>query len=193
MRNTFLALACYVVFPIVLAGCYESLTNIGTADKVVFDAALLGKYAAVDPASGTLTLERGREPKTYYYRQYDDDGGLLSQGTLWVVNLGEATCYQFSVDGYATADGRPLYFIGRLGIDGTPGAKTLTGYAFKSADTILSDPLVKTEAYERVKNGERTKGRALSMPSEKLQTYLAQRAAAMTEPTLKFRQTVPGR
>ena len=53
----------------------------------------------------------------------------------------------------------------------------------------MNDALVKTEAYEHLENGERKKGRALSMPAEKLQAYLAVREAEMTEPTLKFRQT----
>ena len=193
MRNTFLALACLLAVVLGPAGCYESLTSIATADKILYDAGLLGDYTAVAPATGRLTLEKGREPRTYAYRQYDEKGALVNKGTLWVVKLGEATFYQVSVDDYATSDGRPVYAIGRLQIEGKPGAKTLTGYAFKSPDTILSDALVKTEEYEHLENGERKKGRALSMPAEKLQAYLALRAAEMTEPTLKFQQAGGGR
>ena len=189
MRNKVLALACLLAVVLGPAGCYESLTSIATADKLAFDAGLLGDYTAVDPATGRLTLEKGKEAKTYAYRQYDDKGALVNRGTMWVVKLGEATFYQVSVDGYTTTDGRPVYAIGRLRVEEKAGAKTLTGYAFKSDDTLLNDALVKTEAYEHLENGERKKGRALTMPAEKLRAYLAVRQAEMTEPTLKFRQT----
>jgi hypothetical protein len=52
---------------------------------------------------------------------------------------------------------------------------------------------VKTAEYEHLEDGERKKGRALAMPAEKLQAYLALRAAEITEPTLKFQQTGAGR
>ena len=42
--------------------------------------------------------------------------------------------------GFATADDKPIYFIGRLDIGGAPRSKTLTGYAFKSRDTLFEDP-----------------------------------------------------
>jgi hypothetical protein len=129
----------------------------------------------------------------YAYSQYDDKGTRLNQGTLWVVKLGDEHFYQISVDGYVTTDGRPLYAVGRLRIEGTPGAKTLTGYAFKTPETLLGDPLVTTAEVEHEEGGERKKGRALSMPPQKLQEYLALRAAEMTEPTLKFQQTGDGR
>ena len=110
-----------------------------------------------------------------------------------MVKLGDETFYQVSVDGYATTGGRPVYAVGRLAIGGKPGAKTLTGYAFKSEETLFGDALVKTEEYEHLEGGERKKSPALSMPPERLQAYLAVRAAEMTEPTLKFRQTGGGR
>ena len=190
MGKTFLALACLLAIVVLApAGCYESLTSIATSDKVVFDADLLGRYAAVDPDTGGLTLEKGKEAKTYAYRQFDEKGVLVNQGTLWVVTVGGETFYQILVDGNVTTDGRAIYTIGRLRIRGRPGAKTLTGYAFESGYTFFDDPLITTAQYERLENGERMKGRALFMPPEKLQTYLALRAAEMTEPTFKFRQT----
>jgi hypothetical protein len=85
-----------------------------------------------------------------------------------------------------------VYTIGRLRIEGMPGAKTLTGYTFKSADEIFNDPRVKAERYEYTSLGQRQTGRAVSMPPPgRLQAYLAERAAEMTEPTLKYHQTVP--
>ena len=188
MRKTCLTAAYLVLCAVFLPGCYESLTSIATADKVVFDDALVGEYNAVDPGTGRLTLEKGKD-KAYAYKQFDEKGALANEGTLWVVKLGDETFYQVSVNGYTTTDGRPVYAIGRLRVDGKAGAKTLTGYAFKSEETLKQDALVKTEEYEHVANGERQKSRALSMPPEKLQAYLALRAAEMTEPTLKYQQT----
>jgi hypothetical protein len=177
-----------VLGTLALPGCFESLTDIATPDKLVFDADLLGDYTAADPATGRLTLEKGKDARTYAYRQYDEKDALINQGTLWVVKLGDETFYQVSVDGYATTDGRPVYTIGRLRVEGNPKAKTLTGYTFKSPDTLFGDTLVKSEEYEHLENGERKKSRALSMPPEKLQAYLTVRAGEMTEPTLKFEQ-----
>lgn len=188
MRKTCLALACVLICVIGVAGCYESLSDIATPDKLVFFDDLVGNYKAVDPGTGRLTLEKG-PGKAYAYHQYDGKDALVNKGTLWVVKLGDEHFYQVSVDGYATTDGRPVYTVGRLRIGGEPGAKTLTGYAFQSAETFFNDPRVTTAEYERQEYGERHKGRALSMPPEKLQAYLAARAAEMTEPTLKFQQT----
>ena len=191
MRKTCLALACLVACVVVIPGCYESLSDIATPDKVVFYGDLVGDYKAVDPGTGRLTLSKGKDKKAYAYRQYDEKDALVNKGTLWVVKLGDEHFYQVSVDGYATTDGRPVYAIGRLRIEGKPGAKTLTGYEFKSEETFFGDALVKTAEYEHTEGGERKKGRALSMPPEKLQAYLALRAAEMIEPTLKFEQTGP--
>lgn len=192
MRNMPRALACLLVGVLLIAGCYESLTDIATPDKAVFFGDLVGDYAAVHPATGGLTLKKGTDT-SYAYTQYDDKGAPVNRGTFWILKLGDETFYQVSADGYATADGRPVYAIGRLRVEGEPGAKTLTGYAFKSPETFFGDRLVTTAEYERLEGGERKTGRAVSMPPEKLQTYLAVRAAEMTEPTLKFQQKAKGR
>ena len=60
----------------------------------------------------------------------------------------------------ATTDGRPVYAIGRLKIEGKPGAKTLTGYAFESPERLFGDPLVNTVEYEHQEGSEQKKGRA---------------------------------
>ena len=192
MTKTSLALACLVI-GVATPGCYESLTSIATPDNVVFFDHLVGKYKAVAPGTGRLTLDKGKDKHTYTYRQYDEKDALVNQGTLWVMKLGDETFYQISVDGYATTDGRAVYAIGRLRIEGEPGAKTLTGYAFKSEEALFGDALVKTEEYERQEGSERKRSRALSMRPEKLQAYFALRAAEMTEPTLKFQQKGPAR
>ena len=189
MRKAPLAFACVFVCVLAVPGCYESLTDIATPDKRVFFDDLVGNYKAVDPATGRLVLEKGKDKDTYDYRQFDAKEVMVNQGSLWVVKLGDVYFYQISVDGYTTTDGRPVYAIGRLAIEGKPGAKTLTGYAFKSEDALFGDALVKTTEYEHQEGTERKKSRALSMPPEKLQAYLALRAAEMTEPTLKFQQT----
>ena len=189
MRNTWL-LPCLVLGTLALPGCYESLTDIATPDTLVFDADLLGDYTAADPATGRLTLGKGPE-KSYAYRQYDERGVLANEGKLWVVKLGDETFYQVSVDGYGTTGGKPVYAVGRLRVEGKPGEKTLTGYAFKSEEALFGDALVKSEEYEHVEGGERKKSRALSMPPEKLQAYLTVRAGEMTEPTLKFERVRP--
>jgi hypothetical protein len=189
MRKTYAALAI-VAACLLAAGCFDSLTSIATSDKVVFDGDLLGEYRAADSTS-RLTLEQDKSrDKAYAYRQYDDKGALTASGTLWVVKLGDETFYQITLDGRTTADSRAIYTIGRLRIEGMPGAKTLTGYTFKSADEIFNDPRVKTEHYEYTWLGERKTARAVSMPPPgRLQAYLAERAADMTEPTLKYQQT----
>ena len=194
MWKACLALTCTVACVLAAPGCYESLTDVATPDKLLFDDGLLGDYDAVDPAAGRMTLAKGKDKeKAYAYRQYDEKGALANEGTFWVIKLGDETFYQVSVDGYATTGGRPVYAVGRLVIEGKPGARTLAGYAFKSPETLFGDALVKSEEYEHVEGGERKKSRALSMPPDKLQAYLALRAAEMTEPTLKYRQTNAGR
>ena len=191
MRNTLPALMCVLVGAIAVPGCYDSLTDIATPDRLVFYDNLVGTYNALDPGGGRLTLEKGKADRTYAFRQFDENDSPVNRGTLWVVKIGDEHFYQFSVDGFATTDGRPVYAIGRLGIGGEPGAKTLTGYAFKCEEALFGDPLVTTAEYEHQDGAERSKGRALSMPPEKLQAYLALRASGMTKPTLKFRQAEP--
>ena len=192
MRKAYFALAI-VAASLLAAGCFDSLTSIATPDKVVFDEGLVGEYRPADSTTARLTLEKDTSrDKAYLYRQYDDKGALTGSGTLWIVKLGDETFYQITLDGRTTADSRPVYAIGRLRIEGMPGAKTLTGYTFKSADEIFNDPRVKTEQYEYTSLGQRQAGRAVSMPpAGRLQAYLADRAADMTQPTLKYQQTVP--
>jgi hypothetical protein len=194
VRKTYLALA-FVSACLLAAGCFDSLTSIATPDKVVFDEGLVGEYRPADSTTGRLTLAKDTSrDKAYQYRQYDDKGALTGSGTLWVVKLGDETFYQIALDGRATADSRPVYTIGRLRIEGMPGAKTMTGYTFKSDGALFDDPRVKTERYEFVENGQRQTARAVSMPpAGKLQAYLADRAAEMTQPTLKYQQTRAGR
>src|SRR5687767_5176749 len=57
MRSIHLKLACLVACALAVSGCFESLTDIATPDKVVFYDDLVGDYAAVEPATGRLTLE----------------------------------------------------------------------------------------------------------------------------------------
>ena len=192
MKTKYPALACLAVSLLLLPGCYESLTSIATPDKLAYYDELVGNYKGVEPGSGRLTLAKGKD-KAYAYEQFDDKDALVNKGSLWLVKLGDEHFYQVSVDGYSTTDGRPMYAIGRLAVEGSPGSKTLTGYAFKSPETLFGDALVTSEEYEYTQAGERKKSRGLSMPPEKLQSYLAVRSAEMTEPTLKFQQTASGR
>ena len=194
MRKTH-AVFAIVAATLLAAGCFDSLTSIATSDKTVFDGDLVGEYRAVDSGGERLTLEKdtGRD-KAYTYQQRDGKGMLSGSGTLWIVKLGDDTFYQITPDGRTTADGRAVYTIGRLRIEGMPGARTLTGYTFKSEGTLFDDPRVKSERYEYVENGQRQTGRAVSMPpAGRLQTYLSERAADMTQPTLKYQQTGAGR
>ena len=69
MRSIHLKLTCLVVCALAVSGCFESLTDIATPDKLVFYDDLVGDYAAVEPATGRLTLEKGKG-KSYAYRQY---------------------------------------------------------------------------------------------------------------------------
>ena len=189
MRTPLLTLSCVAVACCLLglAGCYESLTSIATADKLVFSDELVGEYKAVDPAAGRLTLKKGKD-KSYSFVQYDQKDVQTSKGTLWVVKLGNDYFYQITVDGYTTTTDRPVYAIGKLVVEGKAGSRTLTGYAFKSDDSIMKDSQVKTEEYEHLEGGEKRKSRAISMPADKLQQYLVVRSAEMTTPTLKYQQ-----
>ena len=107
MQDTRLGLWCLVAcFLLALAGCYESLTSIATADKVVFYDDLVGEYKATDPAAGRLTLKKGKD-KTYSFLQYDQKDVQTSKGALWLVKLGNEHFYQVTVDGYARATTAP--------------------------------------------------------------------------------------
>ena len=77
---------CLLLCILALGGCYESLVSIATPDKLVFYDDLVGEYKAVDPATGRLTLERGKE-KEYAYKQYDDKDALQNKGTLKIIKL----------------------------------------------------------------------------------------------------------
>ena len=193
MRAIRVASLCVVACVLAISGCYESLTNIATRDKLVFAADLIGHYKAAEPATGRLVLAKGKDDKSYAYQQLDDKGAVATKGTLWIIKLGNEHFYQLTVDGFTTADGRPVYGIGRLKVEGKPGARTLTGYAFKSQDEFFGDPLVTTAEYEHVERGEKRKSRAVSMQPEKLQEYLAAHAADMTLATLKYQQSGAGR
>lgn len=188
MRMTRPGLCCLIVACLLaLGGCYESLTSIATADKLVFSEELVGDYTATDPSAGRLTLAKGKD-KAYTFRQFDAKGVQTSKGTLWVVKLGKEYFYQITVDGFAANDGRPVYAIGRLVVEGKPGARALSGYAFKSENSPLADPKVTTQEYEFTENGEKRKSRAIALPADKLQDYLAAHAAEMTVPTMKYQQ-----
>jgi hypothetical protein len=79
-----------------------------------------------------------------------------------------------------------VYVIGRLEIGDKDGARTLTGYSFKSKDAFFGDAAVTTEEFEYEDDGETRKGRALAMPAEKLQAYLASHAKDMTRKDLRL-------
>jgi hypothetical protein len=188
MRNTRPAFCCLLAACLLtVGGCYESLTSIATGDKVVFSEELVGDYAATDAAAGRLTLSKGKD-KSYAFRQFDAKGAQTSKGTLWVVKLGKDYFYQIAVDGFAASDGRPVYAIGKLVVEGKAGVRTLTGYAFKAESSPLADPKVKTQEYELTENGQKRKSKAIAMPADKLQEYLAAHAADMTVPTMKYQQ-----
>jgi hypothetical protein len=192
MKTRLLAVALSTVLAFGAVGCYESLTSIATPDKLVADDDLPGDYQAVDPGTGRLTIAKG-EGKTYTFRQFDEKGEPTSKGTLQIVKLGGAQFYQITVDGYATLDGKPVYAIGRIVIEGKAGAKTMTGFAFKSKEQFFDAIGVVTSEYAYKENGEEKRSRALAMSAESLQAYLAGRAGEMTEPTLKFQQTAAAR
>jgi len=189
MRKIPLALACLLICVAVagVGGCYESLTSIVTPDKLVVADSLIGEYKPLDPATGRLIIEKGKG-KACAFKQYDDKGTLLYKGTLSIVKLGDEHFYQMTMDGITTSDGAPVYVIGRLRVEGAAGARTLTGFAFKSPEAFFGDASVQTSEYE-YKDGDGTKKRrALSMPTDKLQAYLAKHGAEMTTPTLRFKQ-----
>ena len=171
-------------------GCYESLTSIVTPDKVVFDPDLPGDYEGVEPATGRVEIRKA-DDKGYTYRFYDQKGALTNKGTLRLVKLGGETYYQFDVEGYATTEGKPVYAIGRIVVEGKAGAKTLTGYSFKTKEQLFDAVGVATAEYTVKEAGEEKRSRALAMSTDELQQYLAAHGAEMTDVTLKFRQTKP--
>jgi hypothetical protein len=191
MRKIYFVLASLLVC-VIGGGCYESLTTIVTPDKLVVVDKLAGEYQLLDPGSGRVTIEKGKG-KTYGYKQFDAKGAPLYKGTLCIVKLGDEHFYQITLDGITTADNKPVYVIGRLHIEGTPGARTLTGFAFNSPATFFGDASVGTVDYEFKARGEAKKGRAASAPTEKLQAFLAEHAADMTSATLKLKQVAPAR
>ena len=188
MRTTRLVFACLLVAAFGGAGCYESLTSMVTPDKQVFYEDLVGEYEAVEPATGRVTIEKGPD-KGYAYRQYDDKGALANKGTLRLIKLGDNHFYEFTTERFATSDGKPLYAVGRLAIEGEQGARTLTGYAFETKDAFFQGIGVVTAEYRYNEDGEEKKGRALSMSPEALQAYFAAHAKEMAERGLRLRQT----
>ena len=191
MRSTRLALGWCLVCILAAPGCYESLTSIATPEKVVFIEDLVGEYKAIDPATGRLSIAKG-ERKAYRYTQYDAKDVVQNRGTLRIVKLGDNRFYEITVDGYKTVDGKPVYAIGRLKIEGKSGEKTLTGYAFKSKETLFDDPEVTSTEYSYKEEGAMKQSRALSMTPAKLQEYLEAHADEMSEPTLKFQKSRAG-
>lgn len=192
MRVSHVMRTCVAVAVVVLAGCYESLTSVVTPDKQVYYDDLLGDYQGVSPTTGRLTLEKGA-PQAYLYRQFDEKGAQTLKGTLRLIRLGDAHFYEITAEGFRTLDDRPIYVIGRLAIAGDAGSKTLTGFAFTSKEKLFDAIGIATAEYAWKEGGEEKKGRALSMPPDALQAYLAAHAAEMTEPTLKFQQVKAGR
>jgi hypothetical protein len=186
----FVLLAAGVVVALGACGCYESLTPIVTPDKVVFDPDLPGDYEATEPATGRVEIRKA-DDTGYTYRFYDEKGAPSNKGTLRLVKLGGETFYQFDVDGYATTEGRPVYAIGRIVVDGKAGAKTMTGYSFKTKEQLFDAVGVATSEYTVKEAGGEKRSRALAMSTEDLQKYLAAHGAEMTDVTLKFRQTKP--
>jgi len=192
MRASHVPGACALIAVVCLAGCYESLVSVVTPDKAVYYDELLGDYQGVDPTTGRLTLEKGG-PQAYRFTQTDEKGEQTTKGTLRLIRLGDTDFYELTVDGFRTTDDKPLYAIGRLAIEGTAGAKTLSGYAFKTREELFDAIGVASSEYAYKEGGEEKKGRALSMPPDALQSYLAAHATEMTEPTLKFRQVKTAR
>jgi hypothetical protein len=188
MRTTRFASALLLAFVLGGAGCYESLTSIVTPDKQVFYEDLVGEYEAVEPATGRVTIEKGAD-KAYAYRQYDDKGALANKGRLRLIKLGDDHFYEITADRLNTLEGKPLYAVGRLAIEGEKGARTLTGYAFETKDAFFEGTGVVTAEYRYKEEGQEKKGRALSMSPEALQAYLAAHAKEMTERGLRLRQT----
>jgi hypothetical protein len=188
MKTRMLVSAAVALFAVFVGGCYESLTSIVTPDKVYFDPDLPGDYAATDPTAGRITIARG-DDKGYTYKHYDEKGELKMKGPLHLVKLGNETFYQFASDGYATTEGKPVYAIGRIVIEGKAGAKSFTGYSFKTKEQLFDAVGVATAEYTHKENGEEKRDRALSMSTEALQAYLAAHGGEMTEAVLKYQQT----
>jgi hypothetical protein len=183
-----LASAAFVLVAFLLGGCYESLTSIVTPDKVYFDPDLPGDYTATDPSAGRITIATAGD-KGYTYKHYDEKGELKLKGPLLLVKLGNETFYQFAADGYATTEGKPVYAIGRIVIEGKAGAKSFTGYSFKTKEELFDAVGVATAEYTHKEDGQEKRERALSMSTDALQAYLAAHGAEMTEPVLKYQQT----
>ena len=182
-----LTTACLLALLVGAAGCYESLTSIVTPDKLIPVDSLAGEYKAVDSGLGRLTIEKG-DGKTGVFRQLDDKGSVRAKGTFAVVKLGADHFYQMTMDGFATADGRPVYLIGRLHVEGPAGARTLTGYSFKTPQALLGDGSIQTSDYEYREGDKVTKRHGISTPTADLQAFLAKRAGDMTTPSFKFKQ-----
>src|SRR3954452_24496551 len=136
MNTRMLASAAVALLALVLGGCYESLTSIVTPDKVFFDPDLPGDYASSDPSAGRITIAKDGD-KGYTYKHYDEKGELKLKGPLQLVKLGTEMFYQFGADGYATTEGKPVYAIGRIVIEGKAGAKSFTGYSFKTKEQLF--------------------------------------------------------
>ena len=188
--NRFVATCAILACALGAAGCFESLTSIATPDKVVFYPDLGGDYRPPGPGGGRVHTHIARaEGKAYTYVQYDDKGAESTKGTLRLVKLGEHHFFEITLDNLKTAEGRPISVIGRLVIEGEPGAKTITGYTFKSKEEFLKDPAISTAEFSLKQNGETKKARAVSTPPQKLQAYLAAHAKDLSEETVKLQQS----
>src|SRR5688572_14236643 len=153
MRPRRVLLTCLLTFLLCIAGCYESLVSIATPDKVVFYEDLVGEYKSIDPATGRMVLSKDKGNR-YAYKRYNDQGALDGEGTLHIVKLGNEHFWELTADRLNTADGKPVFGIGRLVIGARDGAKTLTSYAMKSPEKLFDDPAVKTVEYTYKENGE---------------------------------------
>ena len=185
MRASRRAFAALLILVFVGAGCYESLTSIVTKDKLVFYEDLLGTYKPAEPATGRITLGKG-EGKSYTQTHYDEKGVQTNKGSLHILKLGDHHFYEIAIDDFKNKDGKPIYVIGRLEMEGKEGARTLTGYGFESKDKFFAEAGIATAEYEHKDEGETRKGRALSMPPDVLQAYLAAHAKEMTHQELRL-------
>ena len=189
-----LAVSCVLgVVALAGAGCYESLTSMVTADKLVFYDDLVGTYKVAEPATGRIRLSKGDDGKSYVQTHFDEKGVQTNKGTLHILKLGDAHFYEVTVDAFQTTGGKLVYAVGRLEIGGKGGAKTLTGYSFKSKDKFFADAAITTAEFEYEDEGETRKGRALSMPAEKLQAYFASHAKEMTHRELHLERVAEDR
>ena len=188
MRSVRLAFAAVLALALAGAGCYESLTSIVTEDKLVFYDGLVGEYRFADPGTGRVRIVKG-ERKGYTFEQFDEKDAPTNKGTLHVIKLGRDHFYEIAIDGFRTDAGKPVYAIGRLAIerdDEKADAKSLTGFAFKSKEKFLNDPEITTVEYAYDERGERKTSRALSMPAERLQAYLAAHVDDMVDAQLRL-------